>query len=78
MTPEEREKMMAALQIPPESTIPDRLMKIIQYTSLSYCDLLRKRLVWKEPLFQNTKPFSFLKFIGLNGSILLYEATYEN
>ena len=48
MTPEEREKMMASLQIPPYSTIPDRLIKIIQYTSLSYRGLLEKWLHQEE------------------------------
>ena len=48
MTPEEREKMMSTLQIPPDSTIPDRLIKIIQYTSLSYRGLLEKRLHQEE------------------------------
>jgi hypothetical protein len=48
MTPEEREKTMAVLQIPPGSTIPDRLMKIIEHTSLSYRGLLEKWLHQEE------------------------------
>ena len=48
MTPEEREKAMASLQIPPDSTIPDRLIKVIQYTSLSHRGLLEKWLHQEE------------------------------
>jgi hypothetical protein len=55
MTPEEREKMMAALQIPPESTIPDRLVKVIQYTSLSYRGLLEKWLHQEEVSIEAAK-----------------------
>jgi hypothetical protein len=48
MTPEEREKVMSILQIPPDTTLPDRLIKVIQYTNLSYRNLLEKWLHQEE------------------------------
>jgi hypothetical protein len=44
MTPEERERLMSILQVPPDTTLPDRLIKIIEYTSLSFRGLLEKWL----------------------------------
>jgi hypothetical protein len=55
MTPEEREKMMSVLQIPPGSTIPDRLIKVIQHTSLSYRGLLEKWLHQEEASIEAAK-----------------------
>ena len=48
MTPEERERMMSILKIPPGTTIPDRLTEVIQHTNLSYRDLLEKWLRQEE------------------------------
>jgi hypothetical protein len=48
MTPEEKEKVMSILQVPPDTTLPDRLVKVIQYTSLSFRGLLEKWLHQEE------------------------------
>ena len=46
---------MAILQIPPDSTIPDRLMKIIEHTSLSFRGLLEKWLHQEEAAIEAAK-----------------------
>jgi hypothetical protein len=55
MTSEEREKMMSILQIPPDSSLPDRIIKVIQYTSLSYRGLLEKWLHQEEASIEAAK-----------------------
>ena len=44
MTPEERERMMSILKIPPGTAIPDRLTEVMRHTNLSYPGLLEKWL----------------------------------
>jgi hypothetical protein len=41
-TPEEQKEIMTILQIPPDSAIQDRVIKVMQYTNLSYRGLLEK------------------------------------
>jgi hypothetical protein len=48
MTPEERERVMSILKIPPGTTIPDRLMEIMRYANLPFRDLLEKWLHQEE------------------------------
>jgi hypothetical protein len=48
MTPVERERLMSILQVPPDTALPDRLIKVIQYTSLSFRGLLEKWLHQEE------------------------------
>jgi hypothetical protein len=55
MTPEEREKVMSILQVPPDTTLPDRLIKVIQYTNLSFRGLLEKWLHQEETSIEATK-----------------------
>ena len=55
MTPEEREKLMSILQVPPDTTLPDRLIKVIQYTSLSFRGLLEKWLHQEEASIEAAK-----------------------
>jgi hypothetical protein len=55
MTPEERERMMSILQVPQDTTIPDRLIKVIQYTSLSFRGLLEKWLHQEEASIEAAK-----------------------
>jgi hypothetical protein len=54
-SPEEREKMMSILQMPANSGIPDRIIKIIQYTNLSYRGLLEKWLHQEETSIESAK-----------------------
>jgi hypothetical protein len=55
MTPEERERVMSILRVPPDTTHPDRLMKVIQYTSLSFRGLLEKWLHQEEASIEAAK-----------------------
>jgi hypothetical protein len=55
MTPEEREHVMSILQVPPDTTLPDRLIKVIQYTSLSFRGLLEKWLHQEEASIEAAK-----------------------
>jgi hypothetical protein len=55
MTPEERERVMSILQVPPDTTLPDRLIKVIQYTSLSFRGLLEKWLHQEEASIEAAK-----------------------
>jgi hypothetical protein len=55
MTPEERERLMSILRVPPDTTLPDRLMKVIQYTSLSFRGLLEKWLHQEEASIEAAK-----------------------
>jgi hypothetical protein len=55
MTPEEWERMMAILQIPPGSALPERLMEIIEYTKLPYLALLEKWLHQEEASIEAAK-----------------------
>jgi hypothetical protein len=55
MTPEERERVMSILQVPQDTTLPDRLMKVIQYTSLSFRGLLEKWLHQEEASIEAAK-----------------------
>jgi hypothetical protein len=55
MTPEERERVMSILRVPPDTTLPDRLMKVIQYTSLSFRGLLEKWLHQEEASIEAAK-----------------------
>jgi hypothetical protein len=48
MTPEARERVMSILQIPPGTTIPDRLMEVMQYANLPFRELLEKWLHQEE------------------------------
>jgi hypothetical protein len=53
--PEERERIMSILQIPPDSTIPERIRKVMQYTNLSYRSLLGKWLQQEEASIEAAK-----------------------
>jgi hypothetical protein len=55
MTPEDREKMMSDLQMPSDSNIPARIIKVIQYTNLSYRGLLEKWLHQEEASIEAAK-----------------------
>ncbi|MDR1508135.1 MAG: hypothetical protein LBS53_00675 [Synergistaceae bacterium] len=55
MTPEEREHVMSILQVPPDTTLPDRLIKVIKYTSLSFRGLLEKWLHQEEASIEAAK-----------------------
>jgi hypothetical protein len=47
--------MMSILQIPPDSNLPDRIIEVIQYTSLSYRGLLEKWLHQEEASIEAAK-----------------------
>jgi hypothetical protein len=55
MTPEERKRLMSILQVPPDTALPDRLIKVIQYTSLSFRGLLEKWLHQEEASIEAAK-----------------------
>jgi hypothetical protein len=63
MTPEEREHVMSILQVHQDTTLPDRLMNVIQYTSLSFRGLLEKWLHQEEAQCQQVKRSQQLDFI---------------
>jgi hypothetical protein len=46
---------MSILQVPPDTTLPDRLIKVIQYTSLSFRGLLEKWLHEEEASVEAAK-----------------------
>jgi hypothetical protein len=54
-TPEEQKKIMIILQIPSDSTIQDRIIKVMQYTNLSYRGLLEKWLRQEESSLEVAK-----------------------
>jgi hypothetical protein len=55
MTPEERENVMGILQVPPDSSLPDRLLKVMRYTNLSFRGLLEKWLHQEEASIEAAK-----------------------
>jgi hypothetical protein len=55
MTQRECEKVLSVLQVSANTTIPDRFIKVFQYTSFSFRGLLGKYLRWEEASIETAK-----------------------